>query len=62
MTQKNHIFLFFVCISMFKNALHLHHREGDSEQTGGQAQPALKYFITIDLLQGEQNNLWNEKN
>ena len=25
---------FFVCISMFKNALHLHHAEGGGEQVG----------------------------
>ena len=31
------LFLFFVCISMSKFALHLHHREGDGEQVGGQA-------------------------
>ena len=35
MAQKNHFF-FFVCISMFKNALHLHHAEGGGEQVGGQ--------------------------
>ena len=40
LNQKWHrkiTFFFFVCISMFKNALHLHHREGDGEQVGGQA-------------------------